>query len=62
MTAPISRAVYAGVKCTICGAGYGKCDCWTPCACGWVFEKGTKCNNPAHKILRGVSETSKRSN
>jgi hypothetical protein len=36
-------------ECTICNAPYGKCNCWTPCSCGWSFEKGTKCGNPIHK-------------
>lgn len=42
----LDRTILAAVKCTICGAGYGKCDCWQKCPdCGWFFEKGTRCRN-----------------
>jgi len=39
------------MKCTICAAQAGTCDCWTKCAvpgCAWSFQKGTACRNPAH--------------
>ena len=50
MSHPINRMVESTVRCTICGAAYGKCDCWIRCAfCGWSFEKGTKCRNPQCK-------------
>lgn len=34
------------MRCTLCDAPMGKCDCWTKCSCGWSFEKGTACRNP----------------
>lgn len=43
------KIVDSAVRCTKCGAGMGKCDCWTQCECGWLFEKGTKYRNPIHK-------------
>jgi hypothetical protein len=47
MTSPFDRMIMASVKCTICGAGYGKCDCWKKCPrCGWSFQKGKKCRSP----------------
>ena len=49
MTNPIDRLIRGSVKCVICGAAYGACDCWTKCACGMLVEKGTKCRNPVHK-------------
>ena len=49
MTLPINKMVDSVAKCVLCGAGYGKCDCWTECGvCGWMFEKGTKCRNCAN--------------
>lgn len=27
---PIEALIDRGMKCTRCGAGMGKCDCWTP--------------------------------
>lgn len=44
----IRRAIDAVMRCTVCGAPMGMCDCWTRCPCGWSFEKGTTCRNPAH--------------
>lgn len=38
----------ADLRCTVCNAPRGGCDCWTPCDCGWSFRKGTKCRNPTH--------------
>lgn len=41
----------SGMKCGDCGAGYGKCDCWTKCpkpGCRWSYRKGEKCGNPEH--------------
>lgn len=40
------------LKCTVCNAQAGTCDCWTKCrqpGCTWSFLKGTSCRNPAHK-------------
>lgn len=45
---PIFSMVDACVGCVKCGAKYGKCECWTKCECGWLFEKGGKCRNPKH--------------
>lgn len=46
----------AGLRCTICDAKMGQCDCWRECACGWSYQKGTACRNPAH---RGKKKSSK---
>lgn len=57
---PLDRAIFGAVKCTICGAAFGKCDCWVQCSCGHQFERGKKCTNPIHtgggekKILRAT--------
>jgi hypothetical protein len=43
----------ADMKCSICGAKAGTCDCWHPCDdpdCHWSVEKGHECNNPKHGI------------
>ena len=44
------------MKCAICGAVYGKCDCWQPCdykpPCGHVHEKGQTCRNPIHEMKK----------
>jgi hypothetical protein len=45
---PIERMVDAvAMYCTICGLA--SCDCWVPCSCGRVFEKGTECRNEIHR-------------
>lgn len=36
----------ADMRCTICNARAGACDCWTKCKCGWSHEKDAKCRNP----------------
>jgi hypothetical protein len=46
---PTDRLVKQSVRCTKCGAKYGKCDCWTECRCGWLYERGEQCRNPIHK-------------
>jgi pyocin large subunit-like protein len=48
------------LRCMVCRSPMGTCDCWTKCACGWLFEKDTKCRNPIHGgnktgILRAVA-------
>lgn len=53
------RVVYSGsidaffgkakLKCTICEADEGECDCWEKCSCGWMAEKGMPCENPDTK-------------
>lgn len=35
-------------RCTVCNAPMGTCDCWTACACGWFYGKGSECRNPVH--------------
>lgn len=42
----LGQMIQSVVRCTLCGAGYGACDCWTQCSCGWTAEKGKPCNNP----------------
>jgi hypothetical protein len=40
------------LRCTVCGAKYGACDCWTKCGqpgCKWYYRKGTACRNPEHQ-------------
>jgi len=34
------------MRCTLCNALMGQCDCWTECPCGWSFQKSTACRNP----------------
>jgi hypothetical protein len=47
MSSPLDKLIRDSVKCTICGAGYGKCDCWVKCQrCGWSYEKKRRCSNP----------------
>lgn len=46
---PVNRAVDGVVKCTVCGAHLGACDCWQRCECGWNYRKGEMCNNPVHR-------------
>jgi ribosomal protein L37AE/L43A len=50
----------AKFTCTACGAARGKCDCWTPCACGWSYAKGTACKNPNHD--RDIERSVRRAN
>ena len=38
----------ADMRCTVCQAKAGTCDCWSKCKCGWSFQKGTECGNPVH--------------
>jgi len=46
MKAPIDTMIdRADMRCTICDARMGQCDCWVKCQCGWSYEKGTKCRN-----------------
>lgn len=54
---PINSMIDAAVKCTKCGAGYGKCDCWTECRCGWHYERGGQCRNQVHKTGVFTSES-----
>lgn len=45
---PLGRMIAATVRCVICGARLGGCDCWTKCDCGWSFRKGGSCRNSIH--------------
>ena len=46
---PIKKMIdESGLRCTVCNAPKGECDCWTPCHCGWVYRKGARCRNPIH--------------
>lgn len=41
----------ADLRCTVCNAKAGTCDCWTKCPapwCPWSFLKDTECGNPEH--------------
>ncbi len=42
---PIDNMITQAVKCVKCGAGYGKCKCWTKCKCGWSYATGKRCTN-----------------
>lgn len=44
--APIDILIDSGMRCTLCNAPMGQCDCWQKCSCGWSHEKGTTCRNP----------------
>jgi hypothetical protein len=51
---PIHQAMDAVIKCTLCGAGMGKCKCWAQCECGWFYQTdGGPCCNPVHRQIRG---------
>lgn len=65
MSRPINRLIDTAVRCTVCGAGIGQCDCWTKCnrpGCSWSYRKGTTCQNPEHrgKDAAGQSPQSRR--
>lgn len=54
---PIARMIDAAdLRCTVCGARRGGCDCWTQCQCGWSFRKEGKCRNPKHGGGAGTLE------
>lgn len=41
MVSQFEKMIDAVMKCVICGAPYGKCDCWSKCPkCGWTIQKG----------------------
>jgi len=44
----LGKLITTSVRCTVCGAGYGKCDCWKKCSCGWSYRNDGKdtCHNP----------------
>lgn len=39
----------ADLRCTLCNAPRGRCNCWTACSCGWSYETGGRCRNPVHR-------------
>jgi hypothetical protein len=46
---PIEIMMDSVMKCVKCAAKMGACDCWSKCECGWTYEKGKSCRNPAHR-------------
>lgn len=34
------------LRCLVCGAKAGACDCWVVCSCGWSARKHQPCGNP----------------
>ena len=44
----LGKMINATVRCVVCGAKLGECDCWAKCECGWSYRKGGTCNNPVH--------------
>lgn len=49
---PVERMIDHAMRCTLCDAKAGACDCWTPCRCGWLYRKGEACRNPIHSSPR----------
>jgi hypothetical protein len=44
---PIVRMIdTADLRCTLCNAKAGTCNCWGQCTCGWSHRKGKCCGNP----------------
>jgi len=43
---PIERMIDSVMKCSLCEAPMGTCDCWTHCSCGWWAKTGYACRNP----------------
>lgn len=40
----LDKMILASVKCVVCGAGYGECNCWSKCkTCGWSYRTGEQC-------------------
>lgn len=51
------------LRCTICNAKQGMCDCWVKCdipGCKWSYEKGDKCRNPEHKKNKQIDHGNKK--
>jgi len=46
----------ADLRCTVCDAPMGACDCWQKCHCGWSYRKNGSCENPAHGGKAGLHE------
>ena len=38
----------AAMRCAVCGAPSGTCECWTKCHCGWSYRTGEACRAPVH--------------
>jgi hypothetical protein len=50
---PIERLIDAsGLRCTVCGAPKGACQCWVECRCGRAYLRGEACGNPIHERER----------
>ena len=44
---PIERLIDATpMRCTLCKAPAGTCQCWEDCSCGWSVPRYTACRNP----------------
>lgn len=42
----LDKIITSSVRCVVCGAKYGECDCWVKCVkCGRSFQRGKKCNS-----------------
>lgn len=52
----INDLILKNVKCTKCNAAYGKCSCWTRCACGWSHATDEKCGNSNCKDYGGIKK------
>ena len=46
----------AKMKCTICDAKAGTCNCWLDCACGWKYRNGESCRNPECELTQGKED------
>jgi len=46
---PNPKTASPTMRCTVCNAAMGQCDCWTDCRCGWSYRKGGECRNPVHQ-------------
>jgi hypothetical protein len=48
MPSPIDMLIdTASMRCTVCGARAGTCQCWIQCSCGWIYQRGSECRNHA---------------
>ena len=52
----LTALIDSHMRCTVCDAPMGGCDCWTRCSCGWSFEKGEACRNPIHAAEQAAEE------
>ncbi len=49
---PEGRMILGAVRCVICDAPFGGCDCHSRCRCGWFVRKGEQCRNALHERER----------